>query len=139
MGDFLKKVDEVLSELISSGDRVLVGVSGGADSIALIQVLNKFSLSKNYTLAIAHINHMARGKDSFKDAKFVKDVAKNLGLPFFSQEINVDDERLRLKKNFQEVARSIRYKFFEETLKIVDFWDQLKCHHLQIHHFQVYC
>ena len=47
MDIFLKKVDEVLSELISSGDKVLVGVSGGADSIALIQVLNKFSLSKN--------------------------------------------------------------------------------------------
>ena len=119
MDVFLKKADEVLSELISSGDKVLVGVSGGADSIALIQVLNKFSLSKNYTLVIAHINHMARGKDSFKDAKFVKDVAKNLGLPFFYKEINVDEQRLRLKKNFQEVARSIRYKFFEETLSII--------------------
>ena len=119
MDAFLKKLEEVLSELISSGDRVLVGVSGGADSIALLHVLNRFSLEKNYTLAIAHINHMARGEDSFKDAQFVKDVSIKFGLPFFSQEINVDEERLRSKKNFQETARSIRYKFFEDTLKII--------------------
>ena len=50
-------------------------------------VLHKSWAGKNYTLVIAHINHMARGKDSFKDAKYVKDVAKNLGLPFFYKEI----------------------------------------------------
>ena len=117
MDYFIKKADEVLSELISSGDRVLVGVSGGADSIALLHVLNRFSIPKNYTLMVAHINHMTRGEDSFEDAQFVKNFAIKLGLPFFSREINVGEERLRLKKNFQEAARSIRYKFFEETLK----------------------
>ena len=119
MDDFLIKVDEVISEFISSGDRVLVGVSGGADSIALLHVLNSFSLTKKYSLAVAHVNHMARGKDSFEDAQFVKDIAKKLGLPFFSQEINVAKEQLRLKKNFQEAARTIRYKFFEETLRVI--------------------
>ena len=114
MDDFLKKADEVLSELISSGDKVLVGVSGGADSIALIQVLKKFSLSQNYTLVIAHINHMARGKDSFKDAKFVKDVAKNLGLPFFYKEINVDDQRLRLKKTFKRLLDRFDINFLKK-------------------------
>ena len=116
MDDFLKKVEEVLNELIFPGDKVLVGVSGGADSIALLHVLNRFSLEKNYTLVVAHINHMARGVNSFEDAQFVKDVAIKLNLPFFSQEINVDEERLQFKKTFQEAARSIRYKFFEEIL-----------------------
>ena len=119
MDNFLKKIDEVLNELISSGDRILVGVSGGADSIALLHVLNKFSFAKNYTLVIAHVNYMARGEDSFEDAQFVKDVSIKLGLPFFSKEINVGEERLRFKKNFQEFARSVRYKFFEDTLKII--------------------
>ena len=62
---------------------------------------------------------MARGEESFEDAKFVKAVAEKLGLPFFLQEIDVGNERLRLKKSFQDAARLIRYRFFEETLKII--------------------
>ena len=104
MDEFIKKADEVLSVLISSGDRILVGVSGGADSIALLHVLNRFSRRKNYTLVVGHINHMARGEDSFEDAQFVKGVAEKLGLSFFSQEINVREERLRLKITFQEAT-----------------------------------
>ena len=119
MEKFLVNIDGVLSCLISPGDKILVGVSGGADSIALLHVLNKFSSSKKYSLVVAHINHMARGEESFEDAKFVKAVAEKLGLPFFLQEIDVGNERLRLKKSFQDAARLIRYRFFEETLKII--------------------
>ena len=119
MDEFLKKANEAISELITSGDKILVGVSGGADSIALLHILNRFSLKKKFNLVVAHINHMARGGDSFEDAKFVKDTAEYLGLPFFLQEVDVGKERIRLKKSFQETARSIRYKFFEEILKIV--------------------
>ena len=120
MDELLKKADGILTGLISPGDRILVGVSGGADSIALLHVLNRFSSKKKFSLAVAHINHMARGEDSFKDAEFVKSVAEKLGLPFFLQEIDVQKERLRLKQSFQESARLIRYKFFEETLGNID-------------------
>ena len=119
MEKFLKKIDEKLTDLVSSGDKIVVGVSGGVDSIALLHVLHLFSKSKNYDLVVAHINHMARGGESYVDADFVKNAAEKLGLRFFLKEIDVEDKKVQFKKSFQETARLIRYQFFDETLKAV--------------------
>lgn len=119
MTHFIKKMDEVLCGLISPGDKIVVGVSGGADSIALLQVLHYFSKPKNYSLVVAHINHMTRGESSYGDAEFVKAAAEQLGLSFYLKEIDVGKERFQLKQSFQEAARIIRYQFFEEILKVV--------------------
>jgi tRNA(Ile)-lysidine synthase len=119
MTPFLKNIELVLKELIATGDKVLIGVSGGADSIALLHVLHRFSQVQNYSLIVAHINHMARGKDSDADAGFVESVAEELKLPFYLKKINVGIERLKLKTSFQDAARIIRYQFFEETLQSI--------------------
>ena len=119
MEKFLKKIDEKLTDLVSSGDKILVGVSGGVDSIALLHVLHLFSKTKNYDLVVAHVNHMTRGSESYVDADFVKDTAEKLGLPFFLKEIDVEKKKVQFKKSFQETARLIRYQFFDETLKAV--------------------
>ena len=117
--NFSKRLDENLTGLVSSGDKIIVGVSGGADSIALLNVLHLFSKTKNYELVVAHINHMTRGGESYVDADFVKDAAENLGLRFFLKEIDVEGKKVQFKKSFQETARIIRYQFFDETLKAV--------------------
>jgi tRNA(Ile)-lysidine synthase len=119
MTPFLKIIEHTLKDLIAVGDKVLVGVSGGADSIALLHVLHRFSDIHNYSLIVAHINHLARGKDSDADARFVESVAEKLKLPFYLKKIDVGIERLKLKTSFQDAARIIRYKFFEETLQSV--------------------
>ena len=119
MTSFLKNIGKVLEGLITPGDKVLVGVSGGADSIALLHVLHWFSRTQNYGLIVVHIDHMARGKDSDADADFVESVAKKLKLPFYLKKVDVGIERLQLKTSFQDAARMIRYQFFEETLKAV--------------------
>jgi tRNA(Ile)-lysidine synthase len=119
MTHFLKNIEQGLKDLISTGDKVLVGVSGGADSIALLHILHKFSHIQNYSLIVSHINHMARGKDSDADAGFVESVADKLKLPFYLKKIDVGIERLKLKTSFQDAARIIRYQFFEETLQSV--------------------
>jgi tRNA(Ile)-lysidine synthase len=119
MTPFLKNIEQALKELIATDDKVLVGVSGGADSIALLHVLHNFSHIQNYSLIVAHINHMARGKDSDVDAGFVESVAEKLKLPFYLKKIDVGVERLKLQTSFQDAARIIRYQFFEETLQSV--------------------
>lgn len=117
MASFLKNIEQALKGLIAPGDKVLVGVSGGADSIALLHALHWFSRIQKYSLVVVHINHMARGKDSDADADFVESVAKKLKLPFYIKKIDVGMERLQLKTSFQDAARIIRYQFFEETLQ----------------------
>jgi tRNA(Ile)-lysidine synthase len=120
MTHFLKNIEQVLKELITTGDKVLVGVSGGADSIALLHVLHRFSQIQNYSLTVAHINHMARGNDSDTDARFVESVAEKLKLPFYLKKIDVGIERLKLKTSFQDAARKIRFQFFKETLQSIE-------------------
>jgi tRNA(Ile)-lysidine synthase len=117
MTSFLKNIEQVLKGLIVPGDKVLVGVSGGADSIALLHALHWFSRVQNYSLIVVHINHMSRGKDSDADADFVESIAEKLKLPFYLKKIDVGIERLQLKTSFQDAARIIRYQFFEETLQ----------------------
>ena len=119
MTSFLKNIEQVLKELIAPGDKVLVGVSGGTDSIVLLHVLHWFSRIQNYNLIVVHVNHMARGKDSDADSDFVESIANKLKLPFYLKKIDVEIERLQLKTSFQDAARIIRYQFFEETLQSV--------------------
>lgn len=116
---FLEKIDKFLDRSVSSGDKLLVGISGGADSISLLHVLCEFSKIKNFSLAVAHVNHMTRGGDSYADAEFVGRISKELELPFFLKEIEVDKECVKLKRSFQETARMIRYQFFEKTLNAI--------------------
>jgi len=119
MTSFLKKIEKFLKDLIAPGDKILVCVSGGVDSIVLLHVLHRFSKGQNFSLVVAHVNHMARGKNSDADADFVEGVAEKLKLPFFLKKIDVGIKRLQLKTSFQDAARIIRYQFFEETLKEV--------------------
>jgi len=116
MEQFVEKVDKILNRLVSSDEKILVAVSGGADSISLLYVLHEFSKIKNFSLAVAHINHLARGNDSKSDAEFVAHISEKLELPFFLKEIDVSNECIKLKRSFQETARIIRYQFLDKTL-----------------------
>ena len=120
MSDVLKKVKPVIEEFISQGDKVLVAVSGGADSLALLYILNHFSKDMGYELSVAHLNHMARGAESDGDAEFVEKQAKKLSLPLFSEKTNIAEEKPHLKTSFQEAARILRYQFLERILTSIN-------------------
>ncbi len=96
--------------LLSPGDRVVVAVSGGPDSVALLQVLCSWRDRLDLTLAVAHVEHGLRGEESLEDATFVEQLARQLGLPFYLKRINLQSLlRKRKGESVQAVARERRY------------------------------
>ena len=118
--------DEVLKtikeyNLIENGDKIVVGVSGGPDSICLVDILNEIKNDKkiNFELAICHINHLIR-EEAKEDEKFVEKYAKEKNIPFFSKEIDVMSLAKEQKIGTEEAGRIARYAFFEEILQKIN-------------------
>ncbi len=109
----LSNVRKIIEEydLVSSDEKILVAVSGGADSVALLYSL--FELG--YSVEIAHVDHQTRQGQSKKDAEFVSQLAKKLGVPFHLKTCPVEEESLNFGRSFEEYAREVRYRFFKET------------------------
>jgi len=100
--------------LIAKGDKILIGVSGGPDSVALLYILHGLKKELHLTLHIAHLDHMLR-KNSFRDAQFVKSLAQKLKIPLSSARINVAG--LAKKGSLEEVARDARLGFLFKVAK----------------------
>jgi tRNA(Ile)-lysidine synthase len=109
------KLKQFLSKehLLSKGDRVLVAVSGGPDSVALLHLLLDLRDELSLHLEVAHLQHGIRGKEAQEDARFVGGLARQLQLPFHLKEVNLP--RLKAaagKGNLEALGRSERYRFF---------------------------
>ena len=119
MDPFILKVKQSLLDhkMVEPGDCVLVGVSGGPDSVALVQVLLELKQDFPIELAIAHLNHCARGEESDRDAGFVKDLGDTLQIKTLIEKVNVPELQPTSKSSFQETARHIRMDFFQEAMK----------------------
>ena len=101
--------------LIKKGDKVLVAVSGGPDSVALLHILAELSGRYDIELAVAHLNHMLRGKEADRDARFVRKMADDLSLPFIIEEVNVKNIAKARKMSIEEAAREARYDFYSRA------------------------
>jgi len=99
-------------DLIQPKDKILVAVSGGPDSIALLQLL----AGLGQKLHVAHLNHMLRGRSSDKDAEFVKSFTRHLGIPLTIKRIDVK-KHLKKGDSVESGARRMRYEFFIKTAK----------------------
>lgn len=100
--------------LIKKKDRILVGVSGGPDSLALLHILNSLKNEMGFSLYAAHLDHMMR-KGSFKDREFVEKACLKLGIPVICGQINV--KKLIKKGSVEEAARNVRLNFLFDTAK----------------------
>lgn len=104
-------------DMISSGDRVLVGVSGGPDSVTLLHLLWKHSKILRCSLHVAHINHGLRGKDAEADARYVEKLCKKLKVPVTLRKVDVKTFAKENKLSIEDAGRRIRYEFYEEIAK----------------------
>lgn len=102
--------------LIEQGDSVVVGVSGGPDSVALLNVLVELNRLRGWgcRLYVAHLNHMLRDRESREDEHFVRTLAESLGLPITVKEVDVRQSASRMRCSVETAARRLRHTFFEE-------------------------
>jgi tRNA(Ile)-lysidine synthase len=115
--DFLKNILHTISvfQMLKKGDSVLVGVSGGPDSVALLHSLVEISKTLHLRLGIAHLNHGLRGEESDADAGFVENLAKKLSLPFYTEKINLSHKKHKHRISLEEAGREARYAFFNQV------------------------
>ncbi|WP_059103611.1 tRNA lysidine(34) synthetase TilS [Shouchella shacheensis] len=104
-------------ELLQKGDTVLVAVSGGPDSMALLHLL-AVDLKEEFALTVyaAHANHQLRGEDSTKDAALVRDFCERTGVLLYEAQLDVGACSKEEKVGTQPAARKLRYRFFEATM-----------------------
>jgi len=95
-------------EMLAPGEKVLVAVSGGGDSICLLRVLQALG----YFVEVAHFDHLTRNGASSEDADFVREIAKSLGLSFHIETCDVEAEAKSAGRSFEELGRELRYTFF---------------------------
>lgn len=102
--------------LIESGDKVVLGVSGGPDSISMLTILNELKEKLNFEIVVAHINHGIR-ENAKKDEEYVKNFCDKLGIKCYVLHENVKELAKNEKIGLEEAGRKVRYKFFNEIFE----------------------
>ena len=105
--------------LIENNDNIVVGFSGGPDSVFLVEMLKKLQHFFNFKIYLVHINHLLRGEDADSDEKFSFEYAKKNNLEIFIKRIPVKKIAKEIGKTLEEVGREERYKFFSEIYEKV--------------------
>jgi tRNA(Ile)-lysidine synthase len=103
-------------QMLAPGDRAGVAVSGGADSVALLRLLENLRETLGITLLVVHFDHGLRGAESEADARFVAQLARARGLEFVVDREDVSAVAARHKWNLEDAARRLRYAFFERLV-----------------------
>lgn len=114
MDSIIQKIETNLNKLKIKNCSILVALSGGMDSMALLHLLSEFKDKYNLKLYSAYINHNLRNKDSIKEEKFVTDVTKKLNIPLYKYNVPDNFWKELKKQSIEMAARKIRYNFFQK-------------------------
>jgi len=104
------------NKLIEKGDKIVVAVSGGADSTALLHGLYCLKETYDLELYVCHLNHQLRGEDAAGDADYVKAFSDQLGLKSYIFSKDIEALSREMKMSFEEAAREVRYELFDYVL-----------------------
>lgn len=115
----IEKILNTISKnnLIKKGEGIVVGVSGGPDSICLLHLLWRIQKEYDLKLYVVHLNHQFRGIEADKDAEYVKSFSDSLGLKSYIFSIDVSAYSKEKGITFEEAGREIRYKLFDDVAK----------------------
>ncbi len=120
----IERLLKPVHDSITSNEKILLGLSGGPDSMALLYVLLKVRDKIPFELGVAHIDHRWR-RESANEAQFLKQLAKDEGIPFFLKEL----EPSAMEGNLEEACRKSRYAFFHEIARKNGYQALFLAHH----------
>lgn len=103
------------NKLFAKGDRIVVGVSGGRDSVCLLDILDRCREKFELSLLVLHVNHCLRGEESDRDEAFVESLARERGLPFYSERVDVRATASEMKMTEEEAGRFARYRIMQHV------------------------
>jgi tRNA(Ile)-lysidine synthase len=107
-------------KMLSLGERVLVGLSGGPDSVALLHLLKQLQQTMGITLFAAHVHHGIRGTEADQDADFVVQLCQQWDVPLFIERFSVPELAREMGVTEEEAGRMVRYRFFDQVLQKVE-------------------
>lgn len=116
----IEKVKEYLKQwsMIPRGARVLIGVSGGADSVCLCMILKELSAEMEFSVEVIHVEHGIRGEDSRRDADFVQNLCEKYEIPCSVESVDVPSYAQKERLSLEEAARILRYHVFAERASV---------------------
>lgn len=120
-----KMFDYVLeNKLFQAGGKLLLCVSGGADSVALLHLMSRLRSRQHVTLLAVHVDHQLRGAESTADATLVKELCQQLNIPVIVRKIKLESRR-----DLENQARKKRYEIFDQLLELYKFDSIVTGHH----------
>lgn len=114
-----KKVISYIKDnnLIKHGDKILVALSGGPDSMCLLNILFELRDKLGIDIGAAHLNHLLRGQDSFEDEEYVINICKDMNIPCFVRRVDINKYSKENKLSSEMAGRNARYDFFDEVIR----------------------
>lgn len=119
----MKKIEQKIiqfveqNELVNHGDKILVALSGGPDSVLALHFFFKFRKKFKVDLFAVHFNHRLRGKEADKDEAFCEKFCEQINIPFYSSKLDVKSFAKKNKLSIEEAARKLRYQNLDEIAR----------------------
>lgn len=121
MSEIIKEVQESIAqyEMIQKGDHIIVGVSGGPDSMCMLHILKGLQETYKIKLYAVHLNHCFRGADADADMDYVEKICKQWDIPVYIEKINVPAYSAKMGLSPEEAGRKLRYELYDKVYKEV--------------------